>query len=351
MVEEKIRLIQQKIKDNYYLLVSDSSNIFYLTGIKNLSSEVYLLISKDKFFILTPLLTYSQIVHILNNPQNIVLFNKFSDKLRKILPNSATLEIDTENIPFKIYKILSKVVKNIKFTNLVTKLRLIKSEDEIKNIQQACRITNKIVQMTAKYLRLGISEIQVKNFILKTMAQYNVEPSFEPIVAFDQNTSFPHHVSCDKIYTKNSLVLIDIGCKYNGYCCDITRMLNIFNTKNRQVVNLYLKLQYLQKKLISLCRPGVKVKEIDLYAKKFFKKLGYAKNCLHSVGHGLGIDIHEPPRVSIKDNTILQPGMVVTIEPGIYFENKFGLRIEDDVLITNNGCKILSTEVVKTNVQ
>jgi Xaa-Pro aminopeptidase len=135
-------------------------------------------------------------------------------------------------------------------------------------------------------------------------------------------------------------VLIDLGCKYKGYCCDVTRMYNV--EKNPKIYYFYNLLKELQKKLISLCKPGVKVKDIDLYARKFVEQLGLKDKYLHSTGHGIGIEIHEPPRLSQFDETVLKENMVITIEPGIYFENEFGLRIEDDVLVIKDGCKVLT---------
>lgn len=342
MVEDKISLIQQKLKDNQYFIICDKSNIFYLTGIKNIEDgSVYLLITKDRYFVLTNSLMYTQIKNVFKC-KNVLPLKNLKDQLSKLLPKNCIFEVDTEYIPYRTYKTLLKINKNIRFNNLISKLRQLKTFNEIKNIKKSCKIIKKIIQKTKKYIHYGVTEVEVKNFILKTMLEYNVEPSFEPIVAFDENTSFPHHISSSNKFTKKSLVLLDIGCKYNGYCCDITRMFNVSNTNNKKIIEFYDRLKFLQKKLIYLCKPGVKVKDIDLYAREFFKKLGYAKNYLHCVGHGLGIDIHEPPRVCVKDDTILQPGMVITIEPGIYFENEFGLRIEDDILITSDGREVLT---------
>lgn len=336
---KKIFVIQQKLKPNQYMFVTSSANIFYLTKIQ--MDSVCLLLSKDKLIIFAPKLAVSQLKNIYGF-QNVIPTENLKKEILKFLPQNVELLVDSQYIPFKTYNVLSKVVNDIKFTKLVTNLRMIKDEEEIKNITTASYITNKIINQAIQYLKPDVTEIDVKHLILKLMLEYNVEPSFDPIVAFDENTSYPHHVSATKKFTRNSLVLIDVGCKYKGYCCDITRMFNIENLKDKKIQNLYSKLKLLQKKLIMLCKPGVRVKYIDMYARKFFKKLGFVDNYLHSTGHGLGVEIHEPPRVSIKDATVLKPGMVITIEPGVYFEKKFGLRIEDDILITNEGYKVLS---------
>lgn len=149
-----------------------------------------------------------------------------------------------------------------------------------------------------------------------------------------------------ELFGKKSFALIDLGCKMDGYCSDITRM--FFVEKSLAVRNFFNKLYQLQKQLISMCTVGEKVSNIDNFARKFCKDLGIEKNYLHSTGHGVGLEIHESPRISVKDNTVLKEGMIITIEPGIYFNHSknfkrsFGLRVEDMVLITKNGPVVLT---------
>ncbi|MEN3013756.1 MAG: M24 family metallopeptidase [Endomicrobiia bacterium] len=340
MVTEKISSIQKLLDNNNVLLVLNNNNLFYLTG-KNYNGYC-LAISKNSVKVLTSEMFYGQIKKIFNQNHIVIGENLVKQVLNLDIKNKLLL-LDTDNIPVKDYKILRKHF-NVVFSDIIINLRKIKSEEEIKNIKQALKITQKILKEVKEFIKVGVKEVEVKNFILKKFIENNVEPAFDPIVAFDSNTSYPHHIPTNKKFKKESIILIDIGCKYNGYCCDITRMYNL--DKHPKIKELYFKLKFLQQNLISMCKKGTKVKDIDIFAKEYFRKIGLEKNYLHSTGHGIGIEVHESPRISSKDESILKEGMVVTIEPGIYFNNKFGLRIEDDILCKENYYEILSSYIV-----
>ncbi len=330
MDERKIKLIQSRLDKKEVLLVLNKYNLFYLTQ-TNLDGY-FLTIAKDNVKVFGARMLFSQLKEIFKDLE-VVVDDSIEKQIPKIIENRKILLIDDEEISVKKYNILKKYFK-VRFSSLIKDLRIVKDESEISKIKKAAKVVKKVLKETKNFIKEGVTEIDVKNFILKKFLEYNVEPSFEPIVAFDENTSYPHHISTSKKFRRNSLVLIDLGCKYKGYCCDVTKMYNF--DKNRRIKDLYLKLKNLQEFLVSLCKPGVKVKMIDKYARDYFKKLGLEEKYLHSTGHGLGVEIHEPPRVSIKDNTTLQDGMVITIEPGIYFDKDFGLRIEDDVVCGSN---------------
>lgn len=336
MDKRKISLIQKNLDKNEILLVINKYNLFYLTNI-NLDGY-YLIISKNNIKILTSLMFLGQIKKFFNEV-GLVVGSGLEEQISKLGLNNKVLLIDDKNVSVKDYNSLKRYFK-IKFSSLIEDFRKIKNKEEIDRIKKAAEICKKILNKVKEFLKSQITELEVKNFILKQFLDYNVESAFDPIVAFGENTSYPHHVSTNKKFKKHTLVLIDLGCKYQGYCCDITRMFNV--ERNVKIKNLYLKLKDLQRILISKCKSLIKVKDIDIYAREYLKKLGLEKNYLHSTGHGLGLEIHESPRINVKDDTILKKGMVLTIEPGIYFEKKFGLRIEDDIIITDKGNVILT---------
>jgi len=339
--KDRVLKIQKQLGENEILVITNPADIFYLVGI---NLDVPFVISKNSFYMLIPSMLEGQLKKIFRNNSLIVAeSNKERLEMLKKKMKVEKVVLDNENTSVKFYNLLKQSFKNIRIKNVVSQLRQIKDKTEILNIKTACKILKKILDETKSMFKEGVREIEVKNFILKKFLEYNVEPSFEPIVAFDENTSYPHHVSENKKFKKNSLVLIDLGCKYKGYCCDVTRMYNV--EKNPKIYYFYNLLKELQKKLISLCKPGVKVKDIDLYARKFVEQLGLKDKYLHSTGHGIGIEIHEPPRLSQFDETVLKENMVITIEPGIYFENEFGLRIEDDVLVRKKDSFVLTTIV------
>ncbi len=339
--KDRILKIQKQIGKNEILVTTDPADIFYLVGI---NIDAPFVVTKNSYYILVSPMLKGQLRKIFKD--NNLIVAEDNKQLLNMLKKKVKVErviLGNENTSVKFYNLLKQSFKNIKITNVISQLRQIKDESEVSYIKTAVKILKKVLNETKNMLKEGIKEIEVKNFILKKFLDYNVEASFEPIVAFDENTSYPHHVSSDKKLKKDSLVLLDLGCKYNGYCCDVTRMFNV--EKNQKIFYFYNQLKELQKRLLSLCKPKVKVKEIDLYAKKFLEQFGLKDKYLHSTGHGIGIEIHEPPRISEFDKSVLKENMVITIEPGIYFEGEFGLRIEDDILIKEKNCVVLTNEV------
>jgi len=339
--KDRILKIQKQIGKNEILVTTDPADIFYLVGI---NIDAPFVVTKNSYYILVSPMLKGQLRKIFKD--NNLIVAEDNKQLLNMLKKKVKVErviLGNENTSVKFYNLLKQSFKNIKIKNVISQLRQIKDESEVSYIKTAVKILKKVLNETKNMLKEGIKEIEVKNFILKKFLDYNVEASFEPIVAFDENTSYPHHVSSDKKLKKDSLVLLDLGCKYNGYCCDVTRMFNV--EKNQKIFYFYNQLKELQKRLLSLCKPKVKVKEIDLYAKKFLEQFGLKDKYLHSTGHGIGIEIHEPPRISEFDKSVLKENMVITIEPGIYFEGEFGLRIEDDILIKEKNCVVLTNEV------
>ncbi|MCS7151932.1 MAG: aminopeptidase P family protein [Endomicrobia bacterium] len=326
MVTTKLKLLQNQLLTNQLFLVFNKHNLYYLT---NLWIEGYVLaLTKTKFKILTSSMFAGQLRNYFDN-KDIIVRNELKQQIDALNVKSKEVFVDDEDISHKTYEILTKLFE-VKFSPIIKNLREVKDDTEINRIRQAAKVAKKVLSEIKNVLKPGITEVEVKNYILRRFYKYNVEPCFEPIVAFDENTSYPHHISSNKMYKKNSLVLVDLGCKWEGYCCDITRMFNV--DRNKEVYQKYTVLLELQKKLISMCKPGTEVRNIDSYARQFLKRKGFKDEYLHSTGHGLGLEVHESPRLNIRSDAVLKEGMVVTIEPGIYFERKFGLRIEDDVL-------------------
>jgi Xaa-Pro aminopeptidase len=336
--KERILKIQKLLAKNEALVTSNPADLFYLI---EMQIDLPFVITKDNFYLLVSPMLEGQFRKVFKINNLIVAeSNKTRFELLKKKIKVEKVILEDANLSLKFYNLVKNYFKNLEVKSVISQLRQIKDSSEILYIKTAIKITKNVLYETKRFLNEGVSEIEVKNFIIKKFLEYNVEPSFKPIVAFDENTSYPHHIPSNKKLKTNSLVLIDLGCKYKGYCSDITRMFNV--EKNKEVFYLYTKLKELQQQLLSMCKPQVKVKDIDNYAREFFNQLGIKDKYLHSTGHGIGIEIHEPPRIAIYDNTVLKQGMVITIEPGIYFEGKFGLRIEDDVLIKYKENEVLT---------
>ncbi|MAH43307.1 hypothetical protein CL614_06365 [archaeon] len=217
---------------------------------------------------------------------------------------------------------------------------LVKTVSEIKKIQKAAKITLQIIDKVMKQVDSGATEKEVADAFLEEMKKRNVKPSFPPIVAFGSSATTLHHKPNNTKITKHGFLLLDVGCKVNGYCADISRMFHFgkMTSQERKVLETVITTQQI---IFDVLRPGVKAGDVQKIYSDVLKKNGY--KVLHSFGHTLGTKPHDSSR--LRKNTKLKEGMVITVEPGIYIrrgKQRFGVRIEDDVVITKNGFRKLS---------
>jgi Xaa-Pro aminopeptidase len=260
----------------------------------------------------------------------------------KKLPKVKTAAVENK-IELTLFRLLRKKlsvrIKPVK--NLVESIRAVKDKSEIAAIRRAIEISEKALGKVLPKIRAGYSEAQVAAMLEFEMKQAGANPAFETVVAFGSNSAMAHHRPTNRKLKKVDTILIDYGAKFNGYCCDITRC---FATG--RVTSFYAKVYKTvldaQTAAINILKSGIKAKKADAAAKEIItaaKLPPYG----HGLGHGIGIDVHEQPGVSVLSKASLQSGNVITVEPAIYLAGKFGVRIEDDVLVTENGCEILSS--------
>ena len=253
------------------------------------------------------------------------------------------------------YKISSKLTCYFKKErNFSQKKRIIKTNDEIKLLKQAVKLGSEGFDRFAKYLKdNGIGKNEKKLFfkaIELLTNQGELSLSFDPIIAINENAAKPHALPQDKILKQNDLLLFDAGVKYKRYCSDRTRVTqinkscnfkikqNLIDKKRQKIYDIVLKAK---DKALKVAKEGIKAKDVDYAAREVIDKAGYGKYFIHSTGHGVGLDIHELPIISKRDETILKENMVFTIEPGIYLPEEFGIRIEDMVVIKKGKGEIL----------
>lgn len=225
---------------------------------------------------------------------------------------------------------------------LVESQRLIKSQGEIGKIRRSVNLNSEAFARTLKRIRIGLKEHEVAAELDFQMRILGAEkPAFDTIVASGARTALPHaHPSLHRL-APNELLLIDMGATLEGYTSDMTRVVYL-GTPSRQVKQMYRAVLEAQLAAIREVRADAPVAKVDGAARKVLKQYGLDKAFVHSTGHGLGLEIHEAPRVSQKEKTKLKAGMVITIEPGVYLEGVGGIRIEDTVLVTENGCQIMT---------
>ena len=222
---------------------------------------------------------------------------------------------------------------------LTSVIREVKTKEEIKIIKKACEISSKSFEIFKKKLKAGMTEIEAAKLLESIMAKLGGKGlSFDTIMAFGKNTANPHHANSNLKLKKEMPVLVDFGCRYKGYCSDITRTF-WFGKKPTAEFKHYFEAVFEAYTLASKAlKAGLKANALDSLARNYFEdNFDAAKYFIHSLGHNLGLEIHERPILSQRDEGILKENAITTIEPGLYFKNKFGIRYEDTFLITKTG--------------
>jgi len=225
---------------------------------------------------------------------------------------------------------------------LVERFRMVKDEDELQRIRSAVQLGARIFERGLQVLRCGVEEVKVAAEMELAARTNGAEAmSFDTIIASGARSALPHGRASTQPIPSGAFVVCDFGVILSGYCSDQTRTVwvgKLWEDARR----VYEAVRSAQQAAIDAVRPGIAVGDVDAAARKVLKKAGLGKYFTHSTGHGVGLEIHESPRVANGQREILQPGMVITIEPGVYFPGKWGVRIEDMVAVTAGGCEVLT---------
>ncbi|MDR3063295.1 MAG: aminopeptidase P family protein [Methanobrevibacter sp.] len=326
-IDNILKEMEKKDYDGY--LLSQFTNINYISNYLP-TSFAFCVIKEDPI-----IFTSKMDMEIAKKSSSIEIiefdsFSKMSDLLKKENINELAIE---PTLPVNIYNKF-KDSFNINCETFIDKERRIKSSGEISKIEKATEIAQKSFRKLdiLKQFENGSKEWEVSYELGRLIRENGAEDeSFQTIVTSGANSSLPHTVPENK--SLEEPILIDWGVKYNGYCSDNTRTM-VFTEKQNQIFDIVLEAH---NKAIKAIKPGIKCAEIDKIARGIISEYGYGDNFIHSTGHSLGLDIHETPNFSLKDETILENNMVLTVEPGIYLEQEFGIRIEDTILVDNKG--------------
>lgn len=340
-MNSKIQWLRNKIslQNMQGMIVSNPVNIKYLTG---LDAEGTLLITRKENFFLTDARYLEEVKSTLTINDGIIV-NDIANITRDDYEN---FFLFCENVGFEenyvTYSMYKKYLERYKIHNLeeteymLEKQRMIKDEEEINLIEKACYITDACFKHICDYIKIGMTEKEVSYEIEKFFRENEAEGlAFETIVASGKNSSKPHAVPTDKKIETGDVITIDMGCKYKGYCSDMTRTIfaGYVPVAVQEIYDLVLKNQL---QTLKEMKEGASIRVISKMVENDFKLNGY--DFLHSLGHGVGLEIHEMPYINSKNDNMLKANMVLTNEPGIYLPNNFGIRIEDTVLITKSGC-------------
>lgn len=352
-MNKRFQLVLKNLKDDA-ILISNPTDIFYLTGFNGFSKEekeAYVLLTKKCGFIFTDG-RYSEVVKnempylklIEINPLNN--FEMGFSKTCKSL-GLKNISVNLNDLNLREYKKIKRHVKLVDDQNLIGKLRETKDELEIKNLKTACALGDKVFKYILTQVKIFVSEIDLAKKIEIFILQNNASISFSPIVAFGANSSSPHHISTNKKLAKNQIVLLDFGVKINGYCSDMTRTV-FFGSAKPEFKRMYKTVLESQQKAIeyinnqsSIVNNQLLTSSIDKTAREYIISQGFP-TIPHSLGHGIGIEVHESPRLSLISKDILKKGNVFSIEPGIYIPGFGGVRIEDLFYYNGKNAQLIS---------
>ncbi|OEC00568.1 Xaa-Pro dipeptidase [Lysinibacillus sphaericus] len=254
------------------------------------------------------------------------------------------LGFEKDSVSYGTYELYKNVIQAdlVPVSGLIEKIRLIKTEQEINIIKVACEIADHAFTHILDYIKPGKTELDVSNELEFFMRQQGAtQSSFDTIVASGLRSALPHGVATNKVIEKGDFVTLDFGALYNGYISDITRTVAV-GEPSEKLVEMYNTVLASQLLALEKVGPGLTGIQADAIARDYLTEKGYGEAFGHSLGHGIGLEVHEGPGLSKRSNTVLEPGMAVTIEPGVYVPGVGGVRIEDDILITESGNELLT---------
>ncbi|MFW6029710.1 MAG: M24 family metallopeptidase [Halanaerobiales bacterium] len=332
---------EKKIKA---IIIDSGINRRYLSGFTGTAGRILLSIEKDYLF--TDFRYTEQAAKEIEGLEVLEVNRNFEEKLNEILNNLGIekLAFESKTISYQQFQkyedILECELEAV--SDFVEELRVVKDDEEIENIKKAVEITDQAFDHICQFIKAGMTEkevaLELEFFMKKKGASDN---AFDFIVASGKRSSLPHGVASDKVIEKGDFITMDFGTFYEGYCSDLTRTV-VLGKADRKQKNIYNIVLEAQLKVIEKIKANMSCKDVDAIARDIISEAGYKDNFGHGLGHGIGLEVHEDPRLSFTSDHFLKADMIVTDEPGIYIPNWGGVRIEDDLLITEEGCEVLN---------
>jgi len=344
-----LRLVLKKKKADAALFYSSDStrlnpNMLYFSGYKGLG--VLVITKKQSPFLIVPEMEVQRAKKSMVKKVYSMEKKRYIQSMYKIIRKKGikarNIAIDKNNFTLNFYRHFKKQFKRIRSKDIYLdclKLREIKTEKEIRMLKKSCAYADKILQKSIKNFKRFRTESEASAFLEYESKKLGLELSFNPIVASGSNGSMPHHEPSN-VKIKKGFCVIDFGVKYRGYCSDITRTIYVGNPseKEKEIYNMLLKIQ---NEAINQVKNNKKCSELYDFV---VKSLGKYKNYFtHGLGHGVGVEIHEMPNLTLNSRDRIKNDMVFTIEPGVYLPKRFGIRIEDTILFKNKPIVLTRT--------
>ena len=333
--------MQEKELDG--IIINNLKNVYYLTGFWGSNGTVF--ISRDRQILVT------DARYIIAAKQEVTGFEIFAERdelstIVKIAKDMGLSRIGFEDeISVSYYHRMQAAFEGLELipqTQFVEALRMIKDETEIATIRKACSISDQAFHDALEFIKPGKTEIEIANFLDFRMRELGAAGlSFDTILASGINSSKPHAHPMHKPVELGEAITMDFGCLYEHYVSDMTRTIYLghVNDEQAEIYNTVLKAN---QALIDQAKAGLGFRDFDKIPRDIIVEAGYGEYFTHGIGHGIGLDIHEEPYFNQTSTEVIKSGMVLTDEPGIYIEGKYGVRIEDDILITDTGCELLT---------
>jgi len=334
------------------LYITNPENRFYLSGFTGTAGS--LLLGLNNSYLFTDFRYTGQAARECPDYQVIETSGESSEVLREYLTGEgiSLLGLEGDYLTYNQFQTLKEKLGGVELKTvdgLVEELRARKDKDETAFIEEAVRLADEAFKEVLPLIRPGVPEREVALQLEYFMRRLGADgAAFKTIVATGYRSALPHGVASSRIMAPGDFVTLDFGAVYNGYHSDITRTVVLGRPEKKQE-EIYQLVLEAQMSAIESLRAGIKASDVDGAARRIIEQAGYGKQFGHGTGHGVGLSIHEKPRLSAKDQSLLEEGMVVTIEPGIYLPGWGGVRIEDTVLVLNGGCRVL-TRTPKENL-
>lgn len=347
MIEKRLEKFLSKFEslgiDGAFVFKDENRN--YLSGFTG--DDSFLFITKEKSYFITDSRYTEQAQNEVVGFEVVEYKPPIHDFVSSLVEkhNVKRLGVEEDKLSFSDYIIYKEKLNGVELVQLeqtIEKIRMIKDAEEIKLIETAASIADKAFEHILGFIKVGMTEIEVAlelEFFMKKLGASAL--SFPTIVASGNRSSLPHGTASEKVINEGDFITLDFGCVYKGYCSDMTRtiVLGKANEKQKEIYNTVLEANEAALKAV---KPGISCAALDKIARDIIVERGYGERFGHGLGHGVGREVHELPYVNARSKFDLEPGMVITDEPGIYIPGFGGVRIEELVLVTEDGYRVLS---------
>lgn len=322
------------------LLISTQANVYYVSGFYAEAGVATILLTQKDAYLMSDGRFMTEAKEATNGFEVVRWKDDMFQDLGKLIDTLRiqTVFVDDDSISYAQANTLMANTKAIlkPAPKMIEQMRSIKTKEELEIIQKACQIVDDAFEEILKYIRPGMSEAQVRNELEFQMRKSGAENcSFETIIASGVRGALPHGVASEKIIEKGDMVTMDFGALYHHYCSDITRTIAI-GQPNEELIKIYKIVKDTQAVMAKHLKAGIVSHDLEKVGRDYIEQHGY--DLIHGPGHSFGLEIHEAPFISSKSDAVFEENVVVTLEPGIYVPGLGGVRIEDDFLVTKDGC-------------